>query len=152
MRDFELEQAAEAQADANAYSDAEILLHTRGIKLRMIGALTENDKMPTDVKEVNALMKVIDSIDRTAQNNIRNATEQDGNASVAEALGIIAAMQRQVGNVDPFKATVLDVTPREVAIEETLVEIDFVSGELSHEIRDLTYETFIDKHEGETGR
>lgn len=134
--------------EENSYTDAEVLLHTRSMKLRLASALTPNSAMPTDPKEVNALMKVLDSIDRSAQTNIRNSIEQDNSEALNEALSIIAAVQKQVGNTDPFRREV-DVTPeyREVTIDTQLIELDFVDGETSTELRDLTYDSFVDEFE-----
>ena len=132
--------------DANNFTDNEILLHTRGLKLRIIDTLTEGGIMPRDPKEVNALMNVINSVDKTAQTNIRNSIDQDTNANVAEATALIAAMERQMGSRDPF---LRDVTPNatydDVVIEQKLIDTDFVEGELSLEARDLQYDTFVEK-------
>lgn len=143
-----LDYAIEEMAINNDLTDQDVLLETRRVKLQLMHALTPDGRMPTDPKEVNALMKVVDSMDRTAQNNIRNSTEQDSNHAVAEALAIIASMQKQVGNRDPFMVDVgTETAEREVFIEETLVETDFVPGELSHETLDLQYEGFVDQFE-----
>lgn len=157
MSDFKLSADPHAQVDAemeaeqyaeyNDMTDTEVLRHTRQIKLKVVDTLI-NGGISTDPKDVNSLMKVIDSIDRTAQGNIRNAIDQDNSNNTAAAIDIIAAMQRQVGNVDPFMLTVPTTQePREVVIEKQLVDHDFVEGELSHELKDLQYDSFVDKFE-----
>lgn len=141
------EMEAEQYAEYNDMTDTEVLRHTRQIKLKVVDTLI-NGGISTDPKDVNSLMKVIDSIDRTAQGNIRNAIDQDNSNNTAAAIDIIAAMQRQVGNVDPFMLTVpATQEPREVVIEKQLVDHDFVEGELSHELKDLQYDSFVDKFE-----
>lgn len=143
----EAEMQAEQHAEYNDMTDIEVLKHTRQIKLRVVDTLIHNG-VSTDPKDVNALMKVIDSIDRTAQGNIRNAIDQDNSNNTAAAIEMIAAMQRRVGNTDPFMLTnATGREPREVAIEQQLVEHDFVEGELSHELKDLQYDSFIDEFE-----
>lgn len=157
MNDFKLTANPDAQVDAemeaeqyaeyNDLTDTEVLRHTRQIKLKVVDTLI-NGGISTDPKDVNSLMKVIDSIDRTAQGNIRNAIDQDNSNNTAAAIDIIAAMQRQVGNIDPFMLTVpATQEPREVVIEKQLVDHDFVEGELSHELKDLQYDSFVDKFE-----
>lgn len=141
------EMEAEQYAEYNDMTDTEVLRHTRQIKLKVVDTLI-NGGISTDPKDVNSLMKVIDSIDRTAQGNIRNAIDQDNSNNTAAAIDIIAAMQRQVGNIDPFMLTVPTTQePREVVIEKQLVDHDFVEGELSHELKDLQYGSFVDKFE-----
>lgn len=141
------EMEAEQYAEYNDLTDTEVLRHTRQIKLKVVDTLI-NGGISTDPKDVNSLMKVIDSIDRTAQGNIRNAIDQDNSNNTAAAIDIIAAMQRQVGNIDPFMLTVPTTQePREVVIEKQLVDHDFVEGELSHELKDLQYDSFVDKFE-----
>lgn len=151
MSSYEINQQAEEDAfDSDVeLTDNEVLSHTKSIKLRLLQKMAGVD-MSTDPKEVAALMKVADSLDKTALTNIRNNIEQDSNASVAEALNIIASMQRQVGNTDPFMVDVSkggELKPREISIEHTLVEHDFVEGELSHESRDLQYDGFVNDFE-----
>ena len=138
---------AEHVATSNDFTDTEILLHTRQVKLQIVDALTAGG-ISTDPKDVNALMKVLDSMDRTAHGNIRNSIDQDNSAALGEALSIIAAVQKQVGNTDPFMLTVTgDQPPRDVSIDVCLVEHDFVEGELSHELKDLQYDSFVNEFE-----
>lgn len=141
---MELEQISEL----DNLSDTEVLQHTRRVKLKLVDALTSNGIVPTDPKEVNALMKVLDSIDKTAHGNIRNSIDQDNSAALGDALSIIAAVQQQVGNTDPYMRDLpVDGEIREVTIDTKLVDVDFVPGELSQELQDLQYDSFIDKFE-----
>lgn len=145
MNNYELNEIAEAQAydEDIELTDLEVLTRTKAVKLRLLEKMTGVD-MSSDPKEVMALMKVADSLDKTALTKMRLSNEQDSNQSITEALAIIAAMQTQVGNRDPFMIDVGKggLSPREVIIETTLVDASFVVGELSHETRDLQYDTF----------
>lgn len=139
--------ALEETAEYNAMTDNEVLLQTRSLKLRIVSELTK-DTLPSDPKDINALMKVVDSIDKAANNNIRNAIEQDSNANVSAALAIITAMEKMVGTTDPFMRDVsTGVEPRIVTLDQPLLEVQFVEGELSQEIRDLTYDSFVDDYD-----
>lgn len=153
MSDYEIKpnndalMEAEHVATANDFTDTEVLQHTRQIKLQIVDTLT-NGGISSDPKDVNALMKVLDSIDRTAHGNIRNSIDQDNSAALGEALAIIAAVQKQVGNTDPFMmVNPGNNPPRDVTIEQRLVEHDFVEGELSQELKDLQYDSFVDNFE-----
>lgn len=149
MNEYEINELSEAQAYDNdvELSDAEVLMRTKAVKLRLLEQMT-GPNMSTDPKEVASLMKVADSLDKTALTKLRLNNEQNSNQNVTDALGIIAAMQSQVGNTDPFMVNVIpDGEPREVVIENTLVEMSLVEGELSHESRDLQYDDFVNKFE-----
>lgn len=147
MNNYEIDQLAEEDAFHSdvELTDADVLRHTKSIKLRLLQKMAGKD-MSTDPKEVAALMKVADSLDKTALTNIRNNIDQDSNAAVSEALSLITAMQRQVGNTDPFMVDINNpsaLKPREISIDVPLVELDFVPGELSHESMDLQYDSFV---------
>ena len=76
-------------------NDQEVLDYTKRLKIKIVQALTPNEKMPTEAKEVNTLLNVLDSLDSSAHNNIKAQKESDNNAAQREALAIIAQMQKQ---------------------------------------------------------
>lgn len=129
-------------------NDQEVLDYTKRLKIKIVHALTPNEKMPTDAKEVNTLLNVLDSLDSSAHNNIKAQKESDNNAAQREALAIIAQMQKQARGNDPFMLTDNNTTTtRTVVIEETLVTNEFDPGELSHEMRELNYDDFVNTFE-----
>lgn len=154
MTDNNLDPADLESHMVDAYTnlnDQEILDYTKRLKIKMVQALTPDEKMPTESKEVNTLLSVLDSLDTTALNNIKQQKENDNNAAQREAIAIIAQMQRQARGNDPFMLNNDSVnTTRTVVIEETLVTNEFAPGELSHEFRDLNYEDFVTEHEEKT--
>lgn len=148
----ELLQEIEEQADSDSYTDGDMLKYTRRVKMQMVETLTASATLSTDPKDVNALLGVLNSIDKTAQTNMRNKIEEENNSALSQALSIIAAVQTQVGNIDPFLSNNSNtVEPREVVLDAPLVEdLTFVDGELSYEMRDLQYDTFVEGFETPT--
>ena len=132
--------------ELSGLSDTEILQHTRKLKLKMIAKLAPDENMPIDAKEVNALLSVIDSIDRVAGNNIKIQSDSDSNQAQRDAMVIIAQMQKQTRGKDPFMLETVTET-RVVSIEEVLVTDKFAPGELTNESRDLTYDDFVNEYE-----
>lgn len=128
-------------------SDRDLLRYTRRLKLKQLDALTPDDKMPVDAKDVYAVLAVMDSLDNSAHKNIKLENEANGTAAVSEAIALIANINKQLGNKDPFMQDVPTSTPRVVTLEEPLVETEFLPGELSHENTDLTYDGFVDDFE-----
>jgi hypothetical protein len=139
------EHMVEAYTNLN---DQEVLDYTKRLKIRMVQVLAPGERMPTDAKEVNTLLNVLDSLDSSAHNNIKAQKESDNNAAQREALAIIAQMQKQARGNDPFMLTDNNTTTtRTVVIEETLVTNEFDPGELSHEMRELNYDDFVNTFE-----
>ena len=129
-------------------NDQEVLNYTKRLKIKMVQVLAPGERMPTEAKEVNTLLNVLDSLDSSAHNNIKAQKESDNNAAQREALAIIAQMQKQARGNDPFMLTDHNApTTRTVVIEETLVTNEFDPGELSHEMRDLNYDDFVNDFE-----
>lgn len=129
-------------------NDQEVLNYTKRLKIKMVQVLAPDERMPTDAKEVNTLLNVLDSLDSSALNNIKVQKESDNSAAQREALAIIAQMQKQARGNDPFMLTDHNApTTRTVVIEETLVTNEFDPGELSHEMRDLNYDDFVNDFE-----
>lgn len=143
------EMELQVSNDVENMTNEEVLQYTLRKKMEIVETLTSSQTMSTEAKDITALVGVLNSIDKSAMGNIRNNIEQAGNANTAEAIAIMASMQAQMGNHDPFMIDVTNtaVEPREVSIEETLVETTFVDGELSHEVRDLQYDSFVEKYE-----
>ena len=139
------EHMVEAYTNLN---DQEVLDYTKRLKIRMVQVLAPGERMPTDAKEVNTLLNVLDSLDSSAHNNIKAQKESDNNAAQREALAIIAQMQKQARGNDPFMLTDGNATAtRTVVIEETLVTNELDPGELSHEMRELNYDDFVNEFE-----
>ena len=128
-------------------SDRDLLRYTRRLKLKQLDALTPDDRMPTDAKEVYAVLAVMDSLDNSAHKNIKLDNEANGTAAVAEAIALIASINKQVGNKDPFMTDVSGNAPRVVTIDTPLVESEFLPGELSNDVVDLTYDSFVEDFE-----
>lgn len=129
-------------------NDQEVLNYTKRLKIKMVQVLAPDERMPTDAKEVNTLLNVLDSLDSSALNNIKVQKESDNSAAQREALAIIAQMQKQARGNDPFMLTDGNATTtRTVVIEETLVTNEFDPGELSHEVRELNYDDFVNDFE-----
>lgn len=129
-------------------NDQEVLNYTKRLKIKMVQVLAPDERMPTDAKEVNTLLNVLDSLDSSALNNIKVQKESDNSAAQREALAIIAQMQKQARGNDPFMLTDGNATTtRTVVIEETLVTNEFDPGELSHEVRELNYDDFVNTFE-----
>lgn len=142
----ENEIMGEVILDAKAnLNDQEVLNHTKRLKLKLIDVLAPDEIMPTDAKDVNTLLNVFDSLDRTALANIKQQSVDDNNQAQREAIAIIAQMQKQTRGKDPFMTDVGE--KRIVTIEETLVTDEFSPGELSTEFRDLTYDEFVEDFE-----
>lgn len=128
-------------------TDVEVLHHTRAVKLRLLGVLSKD--IPNDPKDVRCLLDVMDSLDKVALHNIKNSIQQDSNDAIHEANAIMRRIQAQVGNTDPY---MVDVTPtqmeeRVVTIDQELVALDPVPGEMSQELRDLRYDAFVTEME-----
>lgn len=134
------------QFNDNSLNDREVLDQTRTFKFAMIDHLLNPNNMPSDAKDVNAVMGIIDSLDRVALTNIRlNQEAQDG-ASAQEAIRILSELSGILGNSNPYRSETR--TMRDVVIDETLTHTPFVPGEGSTEIRDIEYDDFIDKFNG----
>lgn len=130
----------------NMLNDREVLDRTRTFKFAMIDHLLNPNNMPTEAKDVNAVMSVIDSLDRVALTNIRlNQEAQDG-ANAQEAIRILGELSGILGNSNPYRSDVH--TAREVTITETLDHTPFVPGEGSTELLDIEYDDFINGFNG----
>lgn len=130
----------------NTMNDREVLDRTRTFKFAMLDSLMDPNNMPDDPKSVNAVMNIIDSLDKVALTNIRlNQEAQDG-AAAQEAIRILNELSNVLGNSNPYRSDVR--ITREVTIEETLVHSPFVPGEGSTEIRDIEYDAFVSNFDG----
>lgn len=127
----------------NTMNDREVLDRTRSFKFAMLGHLVDPNNMPNDPKDINAVMNIIDSLDRVALTNIRMNQEAQDGAAAQEAIRILNELSGVLGNTNPYRSETRVV--REVTIEETLAHTPFVPGEASTEIRDIEYDSFVSK-------
>ena len=127
----------------NTLNDREVLDRTRSCKFAMLDNLLDPNNMPSDAKDVNTVMNIIDSLDRVALTNIRMNQEAQDGAAAQEAIRILNELSGVLGNTNPYRSETRVV--REVTIEETLAHTPFVPGETSTEIRDIEYDSFVSK-------
>lgn len=133
----------------NTMNDRQVLDRTRTFKFKLLESLMNGTNMPSEAKDVNAVMGIMDSLDKVALTNIRlNQEAQDG-AAAQEAIRILNELSTVLGNNNPYRSDVRVV--RDISISETLVHSPFVPGEGSTEIRDIEYDDFVgrfDKGDG----
>ncbi|AEH03621.1 hypothetical protein AVT69_gp196 [Pseudomonas phage PhiPA3] len=136
------------------YSDMtyeEQIQYTQNTKQRILHQLAFSNPVgtiPTDKESVDTMLKVMDSMDRTAIANKRISVDQEANRTSADLLAGMAAFIQNAKNKNPFVATEGDGRGMEPQIDqEDLGEFTHAEGEDEIGVIAETSEEFTERME-----
>lgn len=135
-----------------AWTEDQHLEFTQLIRHRLIRNLTGNGQnMPNDPKDQIILLSTLDGLDRQAVNIKKIGAKERAGAADREAARIIALINAQHGNTDPFARQPLEgesqrILPAPTLDETGLPPLELVEGETAVGLATETFESFKQKY------
>lgn len=142
------------EAYVNKYQlgeEEQLLSYTQRIRLAAVGALTVNNTISSDPKELAALTSVLDGIDRQEINKAKIELDNKSLKNDQDTTAFIAAISASIGNRNPYEIE----TPIERTVEhegKVIEGVVLVAGELDSKPQQMTYDSFMKEYKQKNPR
>lgn len=131
-------------------TDDDIIARNQGIRLKLINHLTEDGKVPEDIKEKFLLLQALSDGDRTAIQNKKIGSSEKQGAADRQAALVIAKMSREFGAISPFERQSGDSVESKALDSSRIPDVLLVPGETDIGLPTDTYDSFMQRMEGGT--